>query len=88
MAHRSGLEGLLDTVGKSTFKNCYDAFAQNYSKEDKHKIEDAVIKEGLQRTGKRYSDGSVNAKINAGCRIFSSGQQQEALELCNSSRCK
>ena len=76
MAHRSGLEGLLD------------AFAQNYSKEDKHKIEDAVIKEGLQRTGKRYSDGSVNAKINAGCRIFSSGQQQEALELCNSSRCK
>ncbi len=88
MAHKSGLEGQLDSVGKATFKNCYDVFAQNYNKEDKHKIADAVIKEGLLRTGRRYADSSVTTKVNAGSAIFLQGQQKEALDLCKSSRCK
>ena len=88
MVYKSGLERKLATVGKATFKNCYDTFAQNYNKEDKRKIEDAVIKEGLLRTGKRYANNSVTTKVNAGCAIFAQGMQKEALELCNSSRCK
>lgn len=88
MSHRIGLEGQLDSVGKSTFKNCYDVFAQNYNKEDKHKIAEAVIKEGLKRTGKKYKESSVTTKVNAGCAIFSQGDQEKALALCESSRCK
>ena len=88
MAHRPGLEGQLDTVGKATFKNCYDVCAQNYNREDKRKIVDAVIKEGLLRNGKKYAESCVKTKVNAGCAIFLQGQQKEALELCNSSRCK
>lgn len=88
MAHKSGLKGQLDSVGKATFKNCYDVFAQNYNKEDKRKIVDAVIKEGLLRNGEKYAENSVKTKVNAGCAIFSQGQQKEALELCKSSRCK
>ena len=42
MVYKSGLERKLATVGKATFKNCYDVYAQNYNKEDKRKIVDAV----------------------------------------------
>jgi len=88
MVYKSGLERKLATVGKATFKNCYDVYAQNYNKEDKRKIVDAVIKEGLLRNGKKYAERSVKTKVSTGCAIFLQGMQKEALELCNSSRCK
>lgn len=76
------LKRVLQSVGKATFKNCYNEFAENYMKEDKHKLEEAIMKEGLNRTGKKYEEGSVTTKVNAGCSIFSNGCQKEALKLC------
>ena len=81
MDNKSWLEDKLKTVGKGTFKGCYDVYAKNYMKYDKSDIDEAIEKYG-KSTGYTYTRNSVNAKRNAGCAIFRAGLQNEALKLC------
>lgn len=85
MAHSHGLKGKLESIGKSTFIACYNVFAENYNKVDKTPIIEAVKAYGLARNGKEYSYNSVKIKVDMGCAIFDSGEQEEAKLLCKGS---
>lgn len=76
------LNRLLQTIGKSTFKNCYDVVEKNYMKENKSNIDEAIEKYGLKITGRPYKKNSIVAKRNAAIRIFKLGWQKEALKEC------
>ena len=85
MVHSHGLKGKLESIGKSTFIACYNVFAENYNKVDKTPIIEAVKAYGLARNGKEYSYNSVKIKVDMGCAIFDSGEQEEAKLLCKGS---
>lgn len=87
MAHRPGLNGRLDRVAKSVFKSCYDVIANNYNKNDTSVIADAIRKYGLSKKI-QYPETSINTRTNAAIAIFRDGLQEEALNLCQSSRVK
>lgn len=79
------LSGLLGSVGKGTFKACYDVVANNYNR-DREVIKHAIAKYGFDTTGKPYSDDSIQTKTSGSCRIFELGWEKEALRLCEDIR--
>ncbi len=76
------LKRTLQTIGKGTFKACYEVVAENYMKADKSKIDAAIEQYGLETNGEPYLKKVVNTKRSASCAIFRNGLQLEALDLC------
>lgn len=82
MIDTNKMQRLLQTVGKATFKACYDVIEKNYMKENKSNIDEAIENYGFKLTGKHYLPRSIVAKRNAAAKIFELGWEKEALKLC------
>ena len=81
MAHRDGLQGRVDSIGKGTFKTCYDVIEKHYNKYDDSIIRETIMNYRLSK-GKEYKDSSITTKANASIAIFRDGLEKEALKLC------